>query len=231
MGEKVVDIRDVTIRYEKDGAPAIDGISFSISNGEKIAMLGLNGSGKTTLLKALLGLLPFSGKIEICGIELRKKTISEIREKIGYIMDVPEDQILFPIVIDDVTFSLRRRGVRQIEARKEAMDILVALEAENLISMPVHHLSHGQKQRVALAGAMISKPPILLLDEPSQGLDPPGKKRLAAFLKGTNSAILIATHDLKFARKVCSRFMILDKGRLVYDGDYSEEALADFDEG
>jgi len=231
MGEKVVDIRDVTIRYEKDGAPAIDGISFSISNEEKIAMLGLNGSGKTTLLKALVGLLPFSGKIEVCGIELRKKTISEIREKIGYIMDVPEDQILFPIVIDDVTFSLRRRGVGQIEARKEAMDILVALEAENLISMPVHHLSHGQKQRVALAGAMISKPPILLLDEPSQGLDPPGKKRLAAFLKGTNSAVLIATHDLKFARKVCSRFMVLDRGRLVYDGDYSEEALADFDEG
>jgi cobalt/nickel transport system ATP-binding protein len=205
----------VTVRYDPDHSPAVKSASFSLDAGEKVALLGLNGSGKTTLLMATAGLAPFEGRIDVCGVRLDKRTVSEVRASIGFLFNVPEDQLLFPRVVDDVAFGLARRTVQRAEALQLAVRALAALGVEDLAESSVHALSHGQKQRVALAGALVNEPRVLLLDEPSAALDPPAKKRLAEHLAGLDSAMLVATHDLDFARRLCKRCVLLERGRVV----------------
>lgn len=209
---------NATVRYIQDGDPVIDRVSFNLQTAEQVALVGLNGSGKTTLLMAVVGLAPHAGEIQVCGIKLDSGSVAEIRSRLGFLFNVPEDQLLFPRVIDDVAFGLLRRGVSMEEAEPRAMDILAELGADHLARLPVHHLSHGQKLRVALAGALVTEPELLLLDEPSAGLDPPGKRRLAKYLNGLDSAMLVATHDLEFAGSFCQRFVLLENGRFVMEG-------------
>ena len=130
---------------------------------------------------------------------------------------MPEDQLLFPRVIDDVAFALSRRGTPMVEATAKAIAVLASLGIAELAEMSLHQLSHGQKQRVALAGALIAEPPLLLLDEPSAGLDPPAKHGLAGLLRKAGAAMLVATHDLAFAERGCDRFVMLEQGHLVTD--------------
>jgi len=218
MKGPAIELRDVTLRYEPGAAPVVEGVSFEIAAGERVALVGLNGSGKTTLLMALVGLVPHDGEIRVCGTALTRRTVADIRDRVGFLFNVPEDQLLFPRVADDVAFGLLRRGVEPREASDRASKTLAALGAAHLAPWPLHHLSHGQKQRVALAGALASGPPVLLLDEPSAGLDPPGRLALAALLGGLEAAMLVATHDLDFAGRLCTRFILLEGGRVVSDG-------------
>lgn len=209
---------EVTVRYEHEQQPILDAVSFTIESGERAALVGLNGSGKTTLLSAAVGLVPHAGEIQVAGERLLPRTVGSVRDRVGFVFNVPEDQLLFPKVLDDVSFGLARRGVRAAEASARARAALRALGIEQLADSPLHHLSHGQKQRVAIAGALVTEPPLLLLDEPTAGLDPPGKRALATLLRGLAAAMVIATHDLEFAGSVCGRFLMLDQGRLVLDG-------------
>jgi cobalt/nickel transport system ATP-binding protein len=208
----------VTVRYEPSAAPVLAGVSFSLAAGERAALIGLNGSGKTTLLMAAVGLVRHEGEIRVCGTPLARRTAAEVREKTGVLFNVPEDQLLFPKVIEDVAFGLLRRGEERKEAYRKAGTALDDLGVGQLAEWPLHHLSHGQKQRVALAGALVTGPPLLLLDEPSAGLDPPGKLALIRLLDRLDAAMLIAAHDLDFARRLCRRFIVLDGGRIVHDG-------------
>ena len=137
--------------------------------------------------------------------------------------------MLFPKVIEDVAFGLVRRGLPPHEASERAVRVLESLGIRNLADSPVHHLSHGQKQRVALAGALITDPPVLLLDEPSAGLDPPGRRRLERLLSEMPAAMLVATHDLEFAARTCSRFLVLERGRLVRESGTAPELLRCWD--
>jgi cobalt/nickel transport system ATP-binding protein len=223
MTDPALAFREVTVRYDPEDAPTIAAASFSLDPGERVALVGLNGSGKTTLLSAAVGLVPHEGEIRVAGERLTRATAGGIRDRIGFVFNVPEDQLLFPSVLDDVAFGLRRRGVPVPDAAARAKHALGALGVEHLAGAPVHHLSHGQKQRVALAGALVTEPSLLLLDEPSAGLDPPGRRALAALLAELDAATLIATHDLGFAASVCGRFLVLDQGRLVFDGKDSSE--------
>lgn len=216
--------RGVTVRYDSGSRPAVDAVSFSVEVGEKVALLGLNGSGKTSLLMATAALAPFEGDIEVCGVRLDKKSVAEVRSSIGFLFNVPEDQLLFPRVVDDVAFGLARRNVAPPEAVPMAIRALAALGVEDLAEASVHELSHGQKQRVALAGALVTDPPVLLLDEPSAGLDPPAKRMLADHLGGLSSAMLVATHDLGFARRLCTRCVLLERGRVAAAVDIDEIA-------
>jgi cobalt/nickel transport system ATP-binding protein len=208
--------RDVAVGYG-DASPVLRGVSFSLAAGERVALVGFNGSGKTTLLLATAGLVPHAGEIEVDGVRLERRSLAGIRGRIGFLFNVPEDQLLFPRVIDDVAFGLVARGVAAAEAAGRARRCLAALGVEPLAEAPLHRLSHGQKQRVALAGALVGEPPLLLLDEPTAGLDPPARRDLARFLGTLDAAMLIATHDLEFAARVCSRFLLLEDGRIAVD--------------
>jgi cobalt/nickel transport system ATP-binding protein len=208
----------VTVRYERGAAPVLEDVTFSLAAGERAALVGLNGSGKTTLLLAAVGLVGHEGEIRVCGLPVGRRTAAEVREKVGFLFNVPEDQLLFPRVIEDAAFGVLRRGVERNEAYRRAAESLDALGVGPLAEWPLHHLSHGQKQRVALAGALVTAPPLLLLDEPSAGLDPPGKLALTRLLGGLRAAMLTATHDLEFAARIGRRYIALDGGRIVYDG-------------
>jgi cobalt/nickel transport system ATP-binding protein len=223
MSHPTLLFHEVTVRYEPEDPPTLATVSFAMEPGERVALVGLNGSGKTTLLAAAVGLVPHEGEIQVAGERLTRQSLAGIRDRIGFLFNVPEDQLLFPRVSDDVAFGLLRRGVPAAEAAVRARRALGALGVEHLADSPVHHLSHGQKQRVALAGALAAEPSLLLLDEPSAGLDPPGKRALAAVLGGLEAAMVIATHDLDFAARLCTRFLMLDQGRIVFDGRDTDE--------
>ncbi|MFO8071356.1 MAG: ABC transporter ATP-binding protein [Polyangia bacterium] len=205
----------VTLRHEPDAAPTLSDVSFSMEEGERVALVGLNGAGKTTLLMSLVGLVPHEGEIEICGKPLERRSIVEIRRKIGFLFNVPEDQLLFPRAIEDVAFGPLQAGRSREESFDLAEKALESLGVGKLGDTPLHHLSHGQKQRVALAGALVTEPSLLLLDEPTAGLDPPGKLELAELLCVQTSAQLIATHDLDFADSVCSRIILIEGGTVA----------------
>ncbi len=218
MNESALAFHDVSVRYEPGEEATVAGISFSVAAGERVALVGLNGSGKTTILMTAVGLVPHQGEIRVGGVVLTRKTLSPIRDRIGFLFNVPEDQLLFSRVVDDVEFGLLRRGRSSSEATAKAVQTLDELGVAHLAESPLHHLSHGQKQRVALAGALAADPHLLLLDEPSAGLDPPGKRVLARLLERPGAAMLVATHDLDFAARVCKRFIMLDQGHIVFDG-------------
>jgi len=224
--EKTLIFKDVTVRYHDKSASVLSGITMGVSSNERVALFGLNGSGKTTLLLAATGLLPFTGRIVVDGIELTKKTADTVRDRIGFLFSTPEDQILFPRVIDDTAFSLTRRKIPVKEAHARAHDALARLGAADLADKSPFQLSHGQRQRVALAGALVAAPPLLLLDEPSSAHDPAGKRSLAVTLSGINAAMLVATHDIPFAASVCSRYVLLNAGKTHSEGvDFKKAEL------
>lgn len=210
----VLEFKSVTIKYPQSTAPVVTDISFHIHKDERVALLGLNGSGKTTILLAAAGLLNFSGTILIDGVKLEKKTAKSLREKIGFLFNAPEDQILFPKVIDDVSFGLIRKGVKRERAYEKAREILNVFDILEYAEKSTFQLSHGQKQRVALAGALIAEPIVFLLDEPSSALDPPSKLNLSKLLTQIPSSFLITTHDIEFATLTCSRFLVISNGSL-----------------
>jgi cobalt/nickel transport system ATP-binding protein len=217
-GEAALVFDGATVRYEPAAVPVLTDVTFSLAAGERAALVGLNGSGKTTLLMAAVGLIDHKGTIRVCGTPVARRTAGEVRENVGFLFNVPEDQLLFPKAVEDAAFGLLRRGETRKEAFRRAAEALDDLGVGTLAERPILHLSHGQKQRVALAGALVMKPPLLLLDEPSAGLDPPGKRALAGLLGDLDSAMIMATHDLDFASRLCRRFIVLGGGRIVYDG-------------
>ncbi|HUU04108.1 MAG TPA: ABC transporter ATP-binding protein [Myxococcota bacterium] len=222
MSADVLAFRDVSVRYPGAERPAIAGVSFEIGSCERVALLGLNGAGKTTVFQAVVGLIPSQGMITVGGVTLDRSSMRAIRDKVGFLFNVPEDQLLFPDVLEDVAFGLTSRGVPRPEARERARQMLARLGARELAGQSVHKLSHGQKLRVALAGALVGDPELLLLDEPASGLDPPGKRGLCKLLQEIPAAALVATHDLEFARKTCGRYLLLNEGRLEDQGqDFS----------
>lgn len=219
----------VSVTYEGDTHPSIRIVSLRIGAGERVALLGNNGSGKTTLLYAAAGLVPFAGTIRVGGVALTASSKDEIRTRLGFLFSNPEDQILLPRVLDDVAFALSLRGAPPAQQTAEAAAMLKQLEAEALAERSPHQLSQGERLRVALAGALVGKPPLLLLDEPSENLDPPGKRRLAAMLVEAGAAMLMATHDLRFARRCCNRFVVLSGGHLQSDSASPEGLSAAWD--
>lgn len=136
-------LRDVSVRHEPDMSPAISGVSFSIDRGERVALVGLNGSGKTTLLMAIAGLVDYRGEMSFCGEILSRRSASSGRRKIGFLFNAPEDQLLFPRVVEDMPFGLKGSGTGVEEARRRARQMLGRLGIESLHPLPLHHLSHG----------------------------------------------------------------------------------------
>lgn len=224
MSLPVIDVRGLHYTYP-DGTPALRGIDFQLAAGESIAILGANGSGKTTFLLHLAGLIRGEGDLRVGGIPLADDTLSDVRAKIGYVFQDSDDQLFMPTVLEDVAFGPLHNGVDPADALRQANEILATLGITHLANRAPYHLSAGEKKRAALAGVLVMKPEVLVFDEPTTFLDPPGQNDLARLLSALPQAKLIATHDVYFARKVANRAVFFADGRITGDGPV--EAIAD----
>jgi len=214
-------LNNVTVVYP-DKTKAIDSITLTVNKGENIALIGENGAGKTTLLLAVVGILELSnGTIEIDGIQLGKKTVNEIRKKAGLVFQNPDDQLFMPLLYDDVAFGCRNFGMSEDEIKIRVDETLKQLNINHLVSRSSLRLSGGEKRMAAIASVLAMEPSILMFDEPTAFLDPKAKRSLLEILKKLNHTKIIATHDIKFAAKVCDRVIILKNGKIAANGTLS----------
>jgi cobalt/nickel transport system ATP-binding protein len=213
----VIQVRNLHYRYE-DGTPALNGIDFHLDAGETVALLGPNGSGKTTFALHLNGLLYGKGEVEVCGMPVSKQNAIAIRRKIGFVFQDSDSQLFMPTVMDDVAFGLLNQGTHAVEAAQRALAALERVSMAGAAAKAPYHLSAGEKKRVAIAGVLAMEPEILLLDEPTTFLDPPGRKALAILLAGLPQAKILITHDMPFARAICTRGVFFERGKISYEG-------------
>ena len=220
-----VEIINLKYRYH-DGTEALRGINFTIAAGECVALLGPNGSGKSTLLLHLNGIfpekLPGDGTVRISGEEVAESTLESIRRRVGLVFQDPDDQLFCPTVEEDVAFGPQRLGFGVADVSSRVSKALAQVGLLDFGRRATHHLSHGEKRRVCLAGVLACDPSVLVLDEPTSDLDPRGRREFKALLRQIPATKLIATHDLEFAVEMCSRAIILDRGQIIADGPLRE---------
>lgn len=212
----VVTLDKVSYAYP-DGTPALHEVSLELATGERVALLGPNGAGKTTLALHLNGVLsPHSGVVRVAGLEVGPRTVRDIRRQVGLVFQDPDDQLFMPTVRQDVAFGPQNYRLDDVTRRVErALEAVGMLQA---VDRAPHHLSFGQRRRVAIATVLSMDPQILVLDEPSSNLDPASRRELAEVLTGLDVTMLMVTHDLLFAWQLCPRSVVLAQGRVVYDG-------------
>lgn len=229
MSGRSVHVRDLGFRYPGTGTAVLDGLSLDIEPGERVAVLGPNGSGKTTFVLHLNGLLEIqTGEITIGGLPVTGPNLSEIRRAVGLVFQDPDDQLFMPTVRDDVAFGPANIGIDRDRRDDLVADTLRSVGADHLADRAPHHLSGGEKRRVALATALALRPDVLVLDEPTSGLDPVGRRELAELLDGFDHTQVVVTHDLPFALATCARSVIVADGRVTAD-QTTAELLADTD--
>jgi len=212
-----------------DGSPALRGVDLDITAGERVAVLGPNGAGKTTLILHLNGiLLPQAGEVAIGGMPVTKANLKEIRRRVGVVFQDPDDQLFMPTVRDDVAFGPANLGLPgdAVDARVQAALDAVGMDGSG--GRPPHHLSFGQRRRVALATVLAMDPQILVLDEPTSNLDPAARRDLADILVTLPVTAVIVTHDLPYALELCPRSVIINDGVIVADGP-TRDVLGDAD--
>ncbi len=212
-----IQIRHLFYSYA-DGKKALRDISLEVRPGEKVAVLGGNGAGKSTLLMCLNGVLPGEGEIRIAGIPVTKENFKLVRQKIGLLFQNADDQLFCPTVYDDVAFGLRNRGEKEADIKAKVICSLDAVGVRGFERRNAFHLSVGEKKRVALATVLCMEVEILALDEPTSSLDPRGKRELTEILKRCPQTLLIATHDIRLAREICQRIVLLKNGEKVAEG-------------
>jgi len=222
----VLDVRRVAFAYP-DGRQALFGVDLAITRGERVALLGPNGAGKTTLVLQLNGILvPGAGEISVAGLQVRKEHLREIRKRVGIVFQDPDDQLFMPTVWEDVAFGPANLGLRGHELAQRVDEALAAVGMGAVADRPPHHLSFGQRRRVAVATVLAMEPEILVLDEPTSNLDPAARRELAEVLQRLDLTMLIVTHDLPYALELCPRAVIMNEGVIVADGP-TAKILAD----
>lgn len=226
-------LEDISFSYEK-GTEIIKGIDIKIEEGKKIVFLGENGSGKSTLFLIMNGLLePQKGSLYFKGekIKYKKKELDKLREKVGIVFQDPEIQIFAPTVMQEIAFGLKNLGYSSEKTEERALDAMKTLDIENLKNTPCHHLSYGQKKRVAIASITAMKPEILILDEPLAWLDPKNKKRILEILlnfSAEGKTMVVSTHDVNFAYDFADYIFVLRDGKVIKSGD-KKEVFSDFE--
>ncbi|MEK6575799.1 MAG: ATP-binding cassette domain-containing protein, partial [Chloroflexota bacterium] len=178
-----IEVKDLRFKYP-DGHEALRGVALSIAPGEKVALVGPNGAGKSTLMLHLNGILEVQqGEVCSCGLPVRKENLGKVRSAVGLVFQDPDDQLFSPTVFDDVAFGPLHMGLAEDEVRRRVRDALAAVDMADAISRVSHHLSVGQKKRIAIATVLSMDPEILALDEPSAGLDPRARRGLIKLLR------------------------------------------------
>lgn len=202
-----------------DGTKALKGINLTILEGQSLGLIGPNGAGKSTLLLHLNGILQGRGKVEIMGLEITNKNLDFIRSKVGLIFQNPEDQLFMPTVFDDVAFGPINMELTKEEVVSSVSRALQEVDMLDSINRVSHHLSFGEKKRASLATVLAMKPEILVLDEPSSNSDPKARRYLIEVLRGISVTKIIAGHDLELILDVCNKVVVLDRGKIVANGD------------
>ena len=214
----VLEVSGLAYAYP-DGHQALYGVDLSLARGERVSLLGPNGAGKTTLVLHLNGILEAGqGSVEVSGVRVTKKTVADVRRQVGLVFQDPDDQLFMPKVADDVAFGLANMGVRGSELTDRVQHALGQVGMAEFADRPPHHLSYGQRRRVAVATVLAMQPEILVLDEPSSNLDPASRRELADILLSLDITILMVTHDLPYALELCPRSVVLSDGTIVADG-------------
>lgn len=226
MSHHFIKFTDVHFSYP-GGQEALRGVTFLITHGERVALLGCNGAGKSTLLRLCDGLLlPTSGEVNIGDIPATKRTLPLIRQSVGLVFQNPDDQLFMPTVEEDVAFGPLNMQLPDEEVERRVEMALGMVGALDLRKRSPLQLSGGQRRRVAIATVLAMEPSVLVLDEPSSNLDFRARRELMNVLQGFTHTILLATHDLDMARRLCRRIIVIDDGRVVADGP-AEETLSD----
>ncbi|MGW7051840.1 energy-coupling factor ABC transporter ATP-binding protein [Streptomyces sp. NPDC054887] len=210
-----------------DGHQALFGVDLNVARGERVALLGPNGAGKTTLVLHLNGILTAgAGSVTVAGLPVGKRHLAEIRRRVGIVFQDPDDQLFMPTVREDVAFGPAAAGMRGAELEACVTAALERVGMAQYADRPPHHLSFGQRRRVAVATVLAMEPEILVLDEPSSNLDPASRRELADILRSLDVTVLMVTHDLPYALELCPRSVILSGGVIVADGR-TQELLSD----
>ncbi len=213
----LLNIDDLEVRYA-DGTVALHDVTFALAAGERMALIGPNGAGKTSLMLAIMGAVGIRGRVTLEGIALSRGTLESIRSRCGMIFQDPEDQLFMPTLLDDVAFGPLNQGLSAAAAEAQSRAALEAVGLAGLELRNPSHLSGGQKRAGAIATVLAMQVKLLLLDEPTAGLDFRSQRRIAHLLAGRQEAMLLSTHDLGLARELCTTALLLDGGHLIACG-------------
>jgi cobalt transport protein ATP-binding subunit len=210
-----------------DGRVALRDVSLVIHPCEKVALVGPNGAGKSTLILHLNGLLTGSnGRVRVCDLDVTKENLRRVRAMVGLVFQSPDDQLFSPRVYDDVAFGPIYQGLPPESVDDRVGEALAAVHMEAYAGRVSHHLSMGEKKRIAIATVLSMQPEVLVLDEPTAGLDPRARRSLINLLRELPLTMLVSTHDMLLVRELFPRMVILDEGRVVADGP-TESLMAD----
>lgn len=217
----VLQVHDLHFSYH-DGRPALRGVSFEMCKGDKVALVGPNGAGKSTLMLHLNGILNGRGEVNVGGKRLTRENLPVIRALVGLVFQNPDDQLFSPTVFEDVAFGPLHMGLPMEAVEARVTSALEAVRMSGFRDRLSHHLSVGEKKRIAIATVLSMDPQILVLDEPSAGLDPRGRRTLINLLRELPITMLVSTHDMKLVQELFPRTIVMDEGQIVADGQTRE---------
>jgi cobalt/nickel transport system ATP-binding protein len=223
-----IEIDNLSFTYP-DGHPALRQVSMHIQPGEKVALVGPNGAGKSTLVLHLNGILTGQGSLCVAGLPVIKENLGQVRGRVGLVFQNPDDQLFSPTVYDDVAFGPLYQGFTSEQVRQRVDEALKVVNMSEYAQRVSHHLSTGEKKRIAIATVLSMKPEVLVLDEPTAGLDPRARRSLIHLLDELPITMLVSTHDLHMVQEIFPRTIVMDEGRIVADGQtcdlMSDESL------
>jgi cobalt/nickel transport system ATP-binding protein len=220
-----IEVRNLAYAY-RDGAKALDGVSFSVEQGECVGLIGANGAGKSTLLLHLNGLLPETidgaSAVSVMGSLITQENLPEIRRRVGLMFQDPNDQLFCPTVYEDVAFGPQQLGLTESQIKERVTRALMQAGLSGFEKRLAHQLSVGERRRVCLAGVLACEPSVLVLDEPTSGLDPRGRRELKQLLRSLPVTKIIATHDLELVVELCPRVIAMSAGKIFAEGATTE---------
>jgi cobalt/nickel transport system ATP-binding protein len=212
-----IEVENLSFAYP-DGHAALRNISLHIAPGEKVALVGPNGAGKSTLVLHLNGILLGKGKVHICGLDVDEKNLSRVRASVGLVFQNPDDQLFSPTVYEDVAFGPLYQGLSAPEVDERVKAALASVRMSEYEKRVSYHLSTGEKKRIAIATVLSMQPEVLVLDEPTAGLDPRARRTLINLLRELPITMLVSTHDMRLVQELFPRTIVMDEGRIVADG-------------
>jgi cobalt/nickel transport system ATP-binding protein len=221
MAGPLIEARGLSYTYP-DGTVGLRQVDFSLEQGETVGLIGANGAGKSTFILHLNGVLRGEGEVCIGGEKLDKRNLRRVRARVGIVFQDPNDQLFMPTIFDDVAFGPLSFGLSATEVEEKVNGVLQDLGLYEVRGKPPHHLSLGERKRAALATVLVMEPDILVLDEPSVSLDPGTRRLFIRLIRDLEGAKIIASHDLDLVYELCSRVVLLDRGRVIAGGPTAE---------